>query len=276
MIVVDSAPKFANAERIASRRGARYICESQPGVSRARNRAARESTSDILVFVDDDAMPEAGWLEPLLAEFADPAVALVAGRLLPPEGDEELLPAYAWLGIVDLGPERQVFDRSTPNWYELTNFGGVGLGANMAIRKAVFDGWKGFDQRLGVGTLIQGAEELKAFFELIDRGYRVVYAPRSVVRHAIPTSPEQLRQRALRRIEASTAYLALLLCEQPAHRKETWAYIKSKLKRVTPLYSRGTIEGQALIPGYRVVRARLKGALLYFATRLSGQRSRGN
>jgi len=265
VIVVDSAPKFANAEQIAARWGARYIYESRPGVSLARNRAARESTSDILVFVDDDAVPEPGWLEPLLAEFVDPAVALAAGRLLPPEGDLHLLPAYACLAIVDLGPERRVFDRSVPNWYELTNFGGVGIGANIALRRAVFGNWKGFDQRLGVGTLIEGGEELKAFFELVDLGYRLVYASRSVVRHAFPRSEEQICQRALRLIEASTAYLVLSLCERPVYRKETWGYIKRKLKRVKQIYSFSSVK-QALIPGHLVLAARLKGVCLYFAT----------
>jgi len=265
VIVVDSAPKFANAEQIAARWGARYIYESRPGVSLARNRAARESTSDILVFVDDDAVPEPGWLEPLLAEFVDPAVALAAGRLLPPEGDLHLLPAYAWLGVVDLGPERRVFDRSVPNWYELTNFGGVGFGSNIAVRRAVFGDWDGFDQRLGVGTLIHGSEELKAFFELVDLGYRLVYAPRSLVRHAFPRSQEQICQRALRLIEASTAYLVLSLCERPVYRKETWGYIKRKLKRVKQIYSFSSVK-QALIPGHLILAARLKGVCLYFAT----------
>jgi len=271
VIVVDSAPKYARAEQVASRWGARYIFESHPGVSRARNRALSESTSDILAFVDDDAIPESGWLDPLLAEFADPEVAIATGRVLPPDADSDMLPVYAWFGIMDLGPERRVFDRTVQNWYELTNFGGIGLGANVTIRRSVFDHWKGFDERLGAGASIPGHEELKAFFDLIERGYRIVYTPYSVVRHAFPRSLEQLRQRALRSIEASAAYLALLLSEQPAHRKETWGYIKSKLKRVSPIYHRGTGKGQALIPGYRVMIARLKGVSLYFATRLSGQ-----
>ncbi len=270
MIVVDSAPKFANAEQIAARWGARYIYESRPGVSRARNRGARESTSDIVAFVDDDVIPEGDWLGPLLAELVDPAVALAAGKAMPPEADLDMLPTYAWFGILDHGPERQVFDRSTPNWYQLTNFASVVMGANMAIRRAVFDNWDGFDQRLGVGALIPRNEEPKAFFELVERGYRVVYTPNSMVRHAYPRVPELLRPRAFHAIEASTAYLALLLCEQSAHRKETWDYIKSKLKRVTPLYKRGTSKGRALIPAYRVMIARLKGVFLYFATRLSG------
>ncbi|MGC2423849.1 MAG: glycosyltransferase [Nitrospirota bacterium] len=272
IMVVDSAPRYANAEQTASRRGARYILETRPGISRARNRAARESASDILAFIDDDSVPEAGWLEPLLAEFADPKVALVAGRVLPPDADREMLPTYAWFGMVDLGPERKVFDRAVEGWYGLTNLGGVGLGANISVRRSVFNGWQGFDERLGAGAHISGHEELKAFFELVDRGFRLVYAPRSVVRHAFPHSIEELRRRGLRAVEASAAYLTLLLFEQPAYRRETWDYIKGKLVRIKPLYRPEATSGNPLAPGYRILLARIKGVLLYFATRLSDKR----
>ena len=269
VIVVDSAPKLESAKKVAERWGAKYIYESRPGVSRARNRGACESESDILVYVDGDSIPEQGWLEPLADEFADPHVAVAAGRVLPPDSDMEMLPLYAWLGIVDHGLERRVIDQSCPDWYELVNFNCFLLGANMAVRKKVFREWEGFDERLGAGTRIPGGEESMALFNIVNRGYRVVYAPGSLVRHAFPRSLEQLRLRALRAIEASAAYLVLLFCEQPGHRKETWGYIKGKLKRVTPLYKRGTSKGQTLISSYRVLAARLKGIYLYFYTRLA-------
>jgi glycosyltransferase involved in cell wall biosynthesis len=272
IIVIDSAPRNANAEKTAERWGARYILETRPGLSRARNRAAHESTSDILAFIDDDAVPEPGWLEPLLAEFEDPKVALVAGRVLPPDSDKEMLPIYAWFGVVDLGPERKVFDRSVSGWYGLTNFGGVGLGANISVRRSVFNAWHGFDERLGAGTRIPGHEELKAFFELVELGFRLVYAPRSVVRHAFPRSMEELRRRGLRAVEASAAYLTLLLFEQPFYRKETWDYIKGKIVRIKPLFRRETTGCSPLAPGYRILLARGKGILLYFATRLTQTR----
>jgi GT2 family glycosyltransferase len=264
VLVVDSAPGREGAEQVAARWGARYIREACPGASRARNRGARESKSDILAFVDGDAVPESGWLEPLLAEFKDPAVALAAGRVLPPEADRNLIPTYAWFGIVDHGQERRIFDRSIPYWYELTNFDCVLLGANMAVRRSVFKSWGGFDERLGAGTRIHGGEEPKASFELVDRGWRLVYVPGSVVRHAFPHSQEELRRRALRAVEASSAYLTLLLFEVSEHRMKTWGYIKKKLKRVAPVYKRDTGFKQLPIPGYRVLAARLKGVFLYF------------
>jgi hypothetical protein len=45
-----------------------------------KNHGASEATGGILVFLDSDAVPEPGWLEALLAPFADPAVDVVAGQ----------------------------------------------------------------------------------------------------------------------------------------------------------------------------------------------------
>src|SRR5439155_22803794 len=58
IVVVDSAPRRTHADDIAERWGARYELEPLPGASRARNRGARVCRSDVILFVDDDALPE--------------------------------------------------------------------------------------------------------------------------------------------------------------------------------------------------------------------------
>jgi len=272
VLVVDSAPKQSNAQAHVLQRGVQYVLEPMPGISRARNHAARVCTTDIVVYIDDDAVPEPGWLEPLLIEFSDPLVALTAGRVLPPESEMDTLPVCAWFGFIDLGEERRVFDRSVDHWYEKTNFGGVGMGANIALRRSILKNWPGFDERLGAGAPIHGAEELKAFYELIDLGYRIVYVPGALVRHAFPHTDEEIRSRALNALEASAAYITLLLMEAPAHRKATWRYVKKKLKRITPIYSRENGHSHLLLSGWRVAWARLKGVLRYFSLRLTANR----
>ena len=166
VIVVDSAPKIASAKDIALRWGATYLLEPQPGVSRARNLAARVSTSDIIAHVDDDSVPEAGWLEPILEEFLDPQVALVGGRILPQKEDECLIKAYSWFGAIDLGQERRVIDNSSAHWFEIANFYCFVMGSNIAVRRSVYEHWAGFDERLGSGALITGGEESNVEFNM--------------------------------------------------------------------------------------------------------------
>ena len=45
-----------------------------------KNLGAQEATGELVVFVDSDVIPEADWLEQLLAPFADPGTRLSCGR----------------------------------------------------------------------------------------------------------------------------------------------------------------------------------------------------
>ena len=81
VMVVDSAPSDSRAREVAERWGTGYILEPVPGASRARNRGARASISEIVASLDDDAMPEPGWLSGLVREFEDPMVMAVGGRI---------------------------------------------------------------------------------------------------------------------------------------------------------------------------------------------------
>ncbi|MEV0951852.1 glycosyltransferase [Promicromonospora sp. NPDC050249] len=56
------------------------VVEPEPGISAARNRALRASSDqDLLVFVDDDEVPHAGWLHALWATYHGTGAAAVAG-----------------------------------------------------------------------------------------------------------------------------------------------------------------------------------------------------
>ena len=67
VIVVSDGPDPATA-RIAAAHGARHLALPEPrGANAARNAAVATTDSDLLVFVDDDVLAPAGWLEALLA-----------------------------------------------------------------------------------------------------------------------------------------------------------------------------------------------------------------
>jgi succinoglycan biosynthesis protein ExoM len=77
VLVVDNDPDASAAHSVPA--PARYVHEPQPGIAAARNRALAEAAGhDVLVFIDDDERPCAGWLAALLETFrAHPACGVV-------------------------------------------------------------------------------------------------------------------------------------------------------------------------------------------------------
>jgi GT2 family glycosyltransferase len=265
IIVIDSAPQRVGAREVALRWRARYLHEDVKGASRARNLGAREACGDIVAYTDDDAAPDASWLNSLVQEFSDPKVALVAGKVVPPTAEPELHRLYELCGFIGQGTDRIVVDCDTHHWFELVSFLPFGLGPNLAIRRSAFQKWSGFDERLGPGTPVPGHEEQRAFLQLINLGYRLVYAPTACVTHPLPAPTiEELRQRGMRRLQASSAYLTLLMIEEPGHRREVLGHILRKL-RAAMKRNRGMTAEQS--SRFQCFMARLHGIGLYFKSR---------
>src|SRR3954462_7645696 len=82
IVVVDNSPGDPPTREIAERYNARYVLEPTTGLSRARNRGSAASNGDIVAFLDDDTLPERGWLSGLVAQFENPRVMAAVGRTL--------------------------------------------------------------------------------------------------------------------------------------------------------------------------------------------------
>jgi glycosyltransferase involved in cell wall biosynthesis len=221
VMVVDNAPSDDRAFAVSRRAGVRYLVEPIPGLSRARNTGARACSSEVVAFTDDDAAPEPAWLAHLASPFHDPEVAVTTGRTLP------LLDQAADASesdSTDLGPSVIRLDRRHPVWFEMACFGGIGNGNNMAFRRRVFDEWRGFDERLGRGALLSSCEEHRAFAQLIERGYAVVYTPGARVRHPIPTTLEE-RQKDYVQSRADLAAYAVFLFVVTRHKWRVSRYV---------------------------------------------------
>ena len=269
IVVVDSAPQRADASAVAREFGARYLHLNRPGLSRARNSGAREAKSEIVVFLDDDVHLEHGCLAALAEEFSDERTMAVSGRVLMSGGDDNARAAFETFGGFDPGPDRRAIDRETPGWFELVNFGGLGTGAMLAIRRAAFGTWPGFDERLGRGAPQDCSEELHAFFSLVESGYRVVYTPRAVATHPAPQSLQDLRRRVLTTAAGASAYMTMLLVEHRRHRgrilRYAWEAVHGKRREWRP-YS--AARRHSVVPHWRERLAWLQGPLLYARMRL--------
>jgi O-antigen biosynthesis protein len=212
VLVVENGPPGGCTQSVAKRHGVAYLNSPQIGLSRARNDGARACTTDLVAYIDDDALPHPDWLTALAREFADPLVMAVGG--------EVLSPATPVPGARDSDPRRQrrVVGPQTPNWFTLTNFGGVGDGGSMCFRRTAFQLWPGFDERLGRGSFLDSAEEHFSFFQLVLRGYRCAHTPDAVVYHLFPQTPAEWKRYNLNNLTNAVAYSALLWAEFPQTR----------------------------------------------------------
>jgi glucosyl-dolichyl phosphate glucuronosyltransferase len=135
-----------------------------------RTRGVTLATSEIVVFLDDDAAADPDWLEHLLAPFADPSVVGVTGAPLP------------------------VYAKPRPRWFPFefdwvfgcayvglpTRTGPVlrMIGANMAARR---------ESVLAVGGFRSLAEDLDMAHRLLELSPQslLIYEPAAIVRHYV-------------------------------------------------------------------------------------------
>lgn len=84
VLVIDNDPAGSARDTVTSSPlEPRYVHETTPGISAARNRALDECrTSDLLAFLDDDEIPRTGWLSSLVDVWRHHRAAAVAGRLV--------------------------------------------------------------------------------------------------------------------------------------------------------------------------------------------------
>lgn len=169
LIVVDSASTDAAVAVTAAAAGATVLRASRPGLGRARNVGWRAASRPVVAFTDDDCRPEPGWTRHVEAAFADPAVGLVYGQVLPGDGDGEPL------SVTTSDQPRLV--RPGEDGY------GLGHGANLSCRRQALEQVAGFDDELGAGGRFPAAEDVDVAWRLLRAGWSVLFTPEPVVRH---------------------------------------------------------------------------------------------
>jgi glycosyltransferase involved in cell wall biosynthesis/GT2 family glycosyltransferase len=170
-------------------------------LSISRNIGIRQSSGDIVAFIDDDGIPEPDWLDRLIPPYDDPMVGAVGGWVRDKSGvkfqakhirSERIGTSASKLDVAVHPDERSV----------------VGLiGVNSSIRRSVAERIGGFDERYAYFL-----DETDLVVRVQDAGYKVLVVPEAEVHHKYASShvrPTDRSKVTMVQTAFSTAYYCM-------------------------------------------------------------------
>ena len=202
-IVTDDSPTESARAVVQTYPAVRYIVGTKRGPAANRNCGAAQARGDWLVFVDDDCLPDPGWLQGYARRIqqAD-APRVCEGR------------TYAG------GERRSCYETSPVN-----EQGGHLWSCNFAIERAVFAALGGFDERFPYAAM----EDVDLRVRLERTGQPVAFEPAAAVRH--PWRVESDLRRARRRHRESVLVFNRLHPDRAVLRGERVHLLKRRLGR---------------------------------------------
>jgi glycosyltransferase involved in cell wall biosynthesis len=156
------------------------------GLSRAYNAGMRVSDGAVIACTDDDVIVPADWLTRIAERFdADPQLGLLYGQVLLPESLASqsaagtiIVPSLGWATRQRLSQQAR-------------NFKVWGMGANMALRRAILSRVVGFDEAMGGGAPLRSSQDFDFSLRTYRAGYAVLLEPSVKVDHYGPRTPDQ-------------------------------------------------------------------------------------
>lgn len=181
IVVVDNNPELLELLAEAAGGRATVVANAGHGLSDGRNTGLRLASSEVIVFIDDDAWPEQEWLDAMVEPFADRSLIGVGGHAAPDWEDPTLAlpPELYWVvGSTYRGHREEAGPITRP------------IGVSMAARRDALLELGGFSSDFGRAGKAGSNEELAMFSEVARRfgSDRVWFAPRARVHHFAPAS----------------------------------------------------------------------------------------
>ena len=159
-----------------------YKFEPQQGLSYARNLGINSAHGSIIVFTDDDVLPEIDWLEQIQNNMEKYNCDACGGYIAP----KWETPPPSWLTEIFYGFLAIKTDTNGPRQLSIDDE--LPFGANMAFRKLMFSKYGFFDTQKGrKGNILAGGEDIEMFERIIHANCSVYYFPSIKVTHKVET-----------------------------------------------------------------------------------------
>lgn len=167
VIVVDNGSTDASVQIASAFESVRVVSLPGRSIAAVRNHGARLATGTILGFIDADCLLVPGWRRQVVSVLGEGEYAAVGSKCAVPEDS-------AWI-------ERAWYSQR-PGTRKVVRYINSG---NLAVRRAVFNAVRGFDESLITG------EDAELGWRLTCRGYRLLEDPAAAAVHL--GNPKTLR-----------------------------------------------------------------------------------
>lgn len=179
IIVVDSSEDDESQRVAYAADGVEYIrhVNGAGKMTASRNIALAHATSEIILFVDDDAYAQPGWLREMVSSFA-PGVGAVGGRALRNQPGEDV-EGVNEIGRLSKSGELTGYFAADPAHEIAVDHV---MGCNMAFLRTALAQLGGMRQDFKGMSGVR--EDTDVCLRVARLGYRLVFNPRAVVDHA--------------------------------------------------------------------------------------------
>lgn len=192
VVVVDNGSSDGTAGAMRSIPGLRLVAhDSNLGFARACNAGAAASRASRLLFLNNDTVPQPGWLAAMLGAMArDSRIGIVGSRLLYPETGEV---QHAGVAFSVDGNHHHRFQLCRPDTPGLNVdcFVPAVTGACLLTTRELFERYGGFDE-----SFRNGYEDLDFCLRAREADYRVLYCASSILLHHESATARQLSAEA--------------------------------------------------------------------------------